>query len=310
MTVEEAQRLVVLSREARWRFPSSFGYPGPEATIELPDRNSFLEAVGVLADSGDGEAAVELAANVWRLWVLSGDLAGGRALLGVALDGAEPKQSRARALALYGDALLAHRQGALEDSRARNEEAMAAAQASGDEEALALAHLGLSRVALEDGDHQRAREHAVRAREFAQSASPRLGQAPLHLHAQSVRLAGEYEEAAALFAESLELNRRIGDQGMVVVELHNLGHVELRRGNVDDAERLFNELGAAEDPYGKAMTSLNQAAVAFARGDRDRAEDLLARTESMLEEAGVEPATDDRLEMDRLRDQLSAPETP
>jgi tetratricopeptide (TPR) repeat protein len=308
VTAVEAQRLVALSREARWLFPSSFGYPGKDATVErlIPEQDAVVEAARVLVESGDREAAVELAANVWRLWVLSGDIAGGRAFLAGALDGGETKPSRARALALYGDGLLAHRQGALEDSRRRNDEALEAAEASGDDEALALAHLGLSRVTLEDGDHEAARKHAVRAREHARAVGPALGPAPIHLHAQSVRLAGNYDEAASLFSESLELNRQIGDQGMVPVELHNLGHVELHRGNVDDAERLFAELGSPNDPYGAAMTHLNRAAVAFARGERDRVEPLLAGAESILEEAGMEPAPDDRYEIESLRTKLRA----
>lgn len=308
MTAEEAQRLVALSREARWLFPSSFGNPGRDATVEplIPEQDALVEAARVLVESGDREAAVELAANVWRLWVLSGDVAGGRAFLAPVLDGAETKPSRAKALALYGDGLLAHRQGALEDSRRRNEDALEAAEASGDDEALALAHLGLSRVTLEDGDHEAAREHAIRAREHARAVSSALGQAPLHLHAQSVRLAGDYDEAASLFSESLELNRRIGDQGMVAVELHNLGHVELHRGNVDEAECHFVELAYPDDPYGAAMTHLNEAAVAFARGERDRAASLLAQAESIFEEAGEEPAPDDLREIENLRTQLGA----
>jgi ATP/maltotriose-dependent transcriptional regulator MalT len=173
---------------------------------------------------------------------------------------------------------------------------------------LALAHLGLSRVAIEDGDHERARSLAAKAREHARALNPALGQAPLHMHAQAIRLAGAYDQAAALFAESLELNRRLGDQGMVGVELHNLGHVEVHRGNIDAAERYFAELaklGAEDDPYGAAMTQLNQAVVAFARGDHERAGALLARTESILAETGTEPAADDQFEIDCLRGQLA-----
>ena len=134
-----------------------------------------------------------------------------------------------------------------------------------------------------------------------------MGQAPLHMHAQATRLAGDYDEAAALFAESLDLNRRIGDQGMVEVELQNLGHVEIHRGNTDAEERCFAELaqlGSSDEPYGEAMTHLNQAVFAFARGDHDRAATLLARAQSILEKSGVEPSSDDRFEIGRLREQL------
>ena len=61
------------------------------------------------------------------------------------------------------------------------------------------------------------------------------------MQAQGTRFTGDFEQAAALFEESLALNRRIGDLGMVGVELHNLGHVEIHRGNIDQAERYFVE---------------------------------------------------------------------
>ncbi len=138
-----------------------------------------------------------------------------------------------------------------------------------------------------------------------------MSQAPLHLHAQSTRLAGDYDGAAELLAESLALNRRLGDRGMVAVELHNLGHVELHRGHTDAAARLFAEcaqLEADDDPYGAAMRELNEAAVAFATGELERARAGLDSADSILEESGTEPASDDRFELDWLRGRLGAAE--
>jgi tetratricopeptide (TPR) repeat protein len=311
----EAERLLALSREARWTFPSSAGNPvlvdeGAGAWVErvVPEQESFVEAARFLIENGDKEAATELAANVWRLWMMSRDIAGGRAFLAAVLDGGEGQPSRARALALYGDGLLAFWQGADDESRGRNKAALDAARAVDDPEALALAHLGLSRVAILDGEYDRARSLAAQAREFARSLDPSMGQAPLHMHAQATRLAGDYDQAAALFAESLDLNRRLGDQGMVGVEQHNLGHVEIHRGNIDVAERYFAEcaeLGSADDPYSAAMTHLNQAVVAFGRGDHDRAGALLASTQSILDETGTDPSSDDQFEIDWLRGQLA-----
>jgi len=301
MTARDAERLLELSRQARWAFPSSMGnplLPGQEAeewvARLVSERESLLDAARML----DDDSALELAARAWRVWMVPRDLAGGRAFLRAVLDGGAGRPSRERALALYGDGLLAFWQGAHEESRHRNEAALAAARAADDPEALALACLGLSRVVLADGDHERARSLAIEAREHARPLAPAMDQAPLHLHAQATRLAGDYDEAAALFEESLALNRRIGDPGMVAVELHNLGHVELHRGNVDAAERYFDELGPAGDPYGAAMTRLSEAALAVARGDGDRARPLLDGIE-------IELAPDDQFELDWLRARLS-----
>ena len=313
MSREEAHRLLERSREVRWRFPSSSGSPvladqDTWAEQLLSEKESFSAAARSLIESGDDHDATELAANVWRLWVMAGDPLGGRAFLAAVLDGREEEPSRAKALALYGDGLLAFMVGAHDDSRARSEASVQAARAVQDPEALALAHLGLSRVAFLDGDYDRARSLAAQARGFAHALDPALGQAPLHMHAQGTRLTGDYDQAAGLFEESLVLNRRLGDLGMVGVELHNLGHVEIHRGNIDAAERYFaecEELGASDDAYSAAMTHLNRAVVAFARGEDDRAKALLRDAESVLGETDPYPAPDDRFELDWLRGQLA-----
>jgi len=310
---EEADRLLERSREARWKFPSSSGSPvlaGQDVWAEqlLSERESFADAARSLIESGDDHKATELGANVWRLWVMARDPLGGRAFLAAVLDSREGEPSRARALALYGDGLLAFMVGAHEDARARSEASLDAARTVHDPEALALAHLGLSRVAFLDGDYERARSLAAQAREFARALDPAMGQAPLHMHAQGTRLTGDYEQAEALLEESLGLNRRLGDQGMVGVELHNLGHVEIHLGNIDAAERYFaacEQLGASDDAYTVAMTHLNQAVLAFARGEHNRAGALLADAESVLEETGTDPAPDDQFEIDWLRGQLA-----
>jgi hypothetical protein len=52
------------------------------------------------------------------------------------------------------------------------------------------------------------------------------------------------------------------------------------------------------------MTHLNQAALAFAAGDSNRAADLLEQTESTLESAGIVLDPDDAFEVEWLRDRL------
>jgi tetratricopeptide (TPR) repeat protein len=312
---DDARRLFELSRRVRWRFPSSLGRPAgqpPEEAVEhlLAEREALPRAAEALLAEGDRAAATELGANAWRLWVLARDPAGGRSFLATVLADGDAQRTRERALALYGDGLLAYRLGDAAASRRLNQEALETAEASADSEALALAYLGLSRTALDDGEHERARDLAGRALELARPLDPALAQGPLHMSAQASRLCGDLDAAAALFAESLALNRRIGDEGMVGVELHNLGHVELRRGDVDTAERLFaegSELWPSDDPYDVAMRGLNDAAIAHARGDNGRAVALLGEAEATLAEAGIEPATDDAAEIARLRAALAAP---
>src|SRR5512132_603745 len=48
------------------------------------------------------------------------------------------------------------------------------------------------------------------ARNHARGLDEPMSQAPLHLHSQALRSLGDDDEAAELFTQSIELNRRIG----------------------------------------------------------------------------------------------------
>src|SRR3989442_2262419 len=314
VTDEKARHLLAISREMRWSFPSSQGTPiirGQAATqwIEqaVKERESYANAARVLLENGNQEASVEIACNAWRLWILARDLDGGRAFLASVLDKGEKKPSRARSLALYGDALFAFRQGKIEESRRRSQAALDGALAVNDREALTLAYLALSRIAFEDGDYPKSLNLAVKSREFAHDLDPSMGQAPLFLHASATRLTGDYDKAAALFEQSLALNRKIRDQGMVAAELQILGFVEIHRGNTDAAERYFTEgekIAPASDPYSAAMAVINKAAIAFLHGNKGESRILLQRAQSLFKEAGIDPGADDQFEIDWLNEQL------
>jgi tetratricopeptide (TPR) repeat protein len=209
---------------------------------------------------------------------------------------------------LYGDSLLAHLQGMVEESRERSQAALDMALVVNDPEALALAYLGLARVAVEKGNYAEALKLAVKARESARGLDPALGQAPLFLHAQSTRLLGDYDRAAELFEQSLSLNRRINDQGMVAAELQNLGFVELHRGNLEHAKHCFTEfetLGFSDDPYFSGMNMFAQAYLVFAEsGEKDRSQTLNQRAQDIFREAGITPGPDDQFEINWIQEQL------
>jgi tetratricopeptide (TPR) repeat protein len=307
--LQAAERLLELSRRARWTFPTSSGPPlrpderEPWAEELLASRANLAEAAAVL----DPDDAVELGANAWRIWMVARELDEGRVFLAASLDrdGGTPRH---RSLALYGDGLLAFWTGAYDESRERNEQALGLARESGDPEALALAHLGLCRSFFGAGDYDQAQAAAKEALKHAEPLGPEMSQALLHGYGQSTRFLGDLDGAADLLGQSLALNRQIDDQGMIPAELHNLGHVELHRGNVDTARRLFEEAEArsqADDPYSVAMSHLNAGALAFADGDRERARQELGAADSALADSGIEPAPDDRFELENLREHLA-----
>src|SRR5437667_5688725 len=181
MSEEKARHMLELSRTLRWEFPTSQGTPiirGQAASRDVEratkERESYANAARVLLENGDEEGAFEIASNAWRLWIVARDLDGGRAFLGSVLDKGEKKPSRARSLALYGAALLAFRQGRIEESRQRSQAALDAALAVDDREALTLAYLAVSRIAFEDGEYAKSASLAVKAREFARDLGPAM----------------------------------------------------------------------------------------------------------------------------------------
>ncbi len=170
-----------------------------------------------------------------------------------------------------------------------------------------MAHLGLSRIAFEQRDFERAQSQAVKARELLNGLAPEYGQAPLFLHAQSVRMLRDYDSASSLFEQSLSLNRAIEDKGMVIAELTNLGRVEIHRGNADIAEQYFNEaekIAGTSDTYDIAMSLINKAALAFLRGDPATAQSLLHRSKTPLTESGIELGPDDKYDIDWLTQKI------
>ena len=195
MTSEEARQFLALSCEAHWAFPSSQGTPiiNGQASSQWVDqavkeRESYVNAVRFLLKNGYEEAAIEIASNIWRLWIVVRDLSGGRVFLAAVLDARDKKPSVARSLSLYGDALSAFKQGKIEESRRMSQATLDAALVVNDREALTLAYLAMSRAAFEDGDYTQSLTLAIKSREFARSLEPAMGQAPLFLHAPATRM--------------------------------------------------------------------------------------------------------------------------
>jgi tetratricopeptide (TPR) repeat protein len=272
------------------------------------EREAVADAVRAFTDAGDPASALELFAGAWRIWLSRGELDEGSAAVATAL-GAPGAESVPlwRARALYADGVLAFRSGDQARSRARNEEALRVARETDDARGECDALTGLARVALRDGRYDDVVALARQARERARAvADAEAEAAPLHLHAAGVRLRQDYAAARELYLESLDLNASLGNPTWVAMEQHNLGWVELHLGNVDEAEARFREhdARALDDAYGDAWSSLNQAAVAAARGDRGEAERLFAAGKEALAKLEVALDPDDRSELEWLSEQL------
>jgi tetratricopeptide (TPR) repeat protein len=246
------------------------------------------------------------AAEHWREWFSSGDFEGGAARISEALDapGADaPSVDRVRVL--YGAHLFAFRRG--EPSRSYAQQTLDLARELGDVRGESDGLTGLARAALRDGDYEAVARFAGEGVRKAREAGDLAAEgSPLHLQAAGLRLGGDYERAREVYLESVALAERLGDEQRKQMEFHNLGWVELHRGDVEAATRMFAERDARSgvDAYSDAWHDLNAAALALGRGDRDEAARLFASGERQLVSLGVALDPDDQFELDWLSGQL------
>jgi tetratricopeptide (TPR) repeat protein len=250
---------------------------------------------------------LEEAAAHWREWFDRGELDEGSARVrdALAAPGADaPSVERVRVL--YGAHLFAFRRG--EPSRAYAREALDLARELGDLRGECDGLTGLARAALREGAYDEVAEYAAEGVRKARAAGDAAAEgAPLHLQAAAARLSGEYDRARELYLESVALADRLGDEQRRQMELHNLGWVELHRGDVEAAARMFAERDARTgiDAYGDAWSDLDAAAVALGRGDRDEALRLFELGRQKLVELGAALDPDDQSEVDWMTRQLA-----
>jgi tetratricopeptide (TPR) repeat protein len=251
--------------------------------------------------------ALREAAEHWREWFDRGEFEEGAARLdeALALDEADaPSVDRVRVL--YGAHLFAFRLG--RPSREYAQRTLDLARLLGDVRGECDGLTGLARAALREGEYEQVAAYAAEGVRKAREAGDAAAEgSPLHLQAAGVRLSGDFERARALYLESVALGDRLGDERRKQMEFHNLGWVELHRGDIDAAARMFAERDARSgmDAYGDAWRDLNAAALALARGDRDEAVRLFEVGRQKLDELGVALDPDDQSEIDWLTGQLA-----
>jgi hypothetical protein len=98
---------------------------------------------------------------------------------------------------------------------------------------------------------------------------------------------GDLDAARDLYDASIALNRELGNEAMIGVEMTNKSWVEINTGRLDEAEELVRgslELTVDEDAYGLAFCLLSLARVHLERGDVSGAE-MLGAAEGVLEAA-------------------------
>ncbi|HEX2234973.1 MAG TPA: tetratricopeptide repeat protein [Actinomycetota bacterium] len=152
-----------------------------------------------------------------------------------------------RARVLADRSLTAHRRRDTPTAHAHARAALAVAEATGDDRALAQAHNVLGSIAAHLGDADAARRHLERSLELGESSGDRGAQvAALNNLGLVLRRTGDATQALELTERALTLSEQTGDRHHRAA-LHN---------NVAD---ILHDLGRAED----AMTHLKQAVALF-----------------------------------------------
>jgi tetratricopeptide (TPR) repeat protein len=284
-----------------------------ELLVEV-DRFAHFRSLAIARTVRAGETRIpgpvttlEQAAAHWREWFDRGEFEEGAARVHEALaaPGAEaPSIERARVL--YGAHLFAFRLG--QPSAAYARQALELARELGDVRGECDGLTGLARAALREGDYAKVAAYAGEGVRKARESGDRGAEgSPLHLQAAGVRLTGDYDGARELYLESVALGDDLGDERRKQTEFHNLGWVELHRGDVESAARMFGERDARSglDAMGDAWTDLNQSALAVARGERAEAARLFESGSRKLDELGAALDPDDQSEFDWLKAQLA-----
>ena len=107
-----------------------------------------------------------------------------------------PDEARVKAEQLYKDGLAAFRRGDQDESRRINEQVLKLGEEHHDDESIVRGLIGLSRIALRDGDHATLRVLCERAMPLWERLEDRsVVTSPIHLLAESARLEGALERA-------------------------------------------------------------------------------------------------------------------
>lgn len=193
-----------------------------------------------------------------------------------------------RAIELERIGYEAFKSGDANRSRELNTESLDLAREAGDPGATIRALAGLMRLALRDGDFEEVERLAGQCDELADAEDDAsLRRMPLHMRAEAARMNGDLIRARGLYDASIRLNRDLGNEAMVAMELANKAWLEIASGRLEDAETLLRtslESGAKDDHYGIAFGLLGLARVELERGSA-RGADILGAAEAELERA-------------------------
>jgi tetratricopeptide (TPR) repeat protein len=131
-------------------------------------------------------------------------------------------------------------QGDFAQARQYAEEALAIYQDLGDQDGTAWTHLTLGEIAAREGNYPRAWTLMEIGLDLYQHIGIK-GYYVLDVMGKTARAQGDLQHAEALFLETLDLSRQVGDQFVIAVSMRNLAWVAFDQGEYARASQWFHE---------------------------------------------------------------------
>jgi serine/threonine-protein kinase PknK len=257
----------------------------------------------------DPAAALRMATALAAFWRISGQIPEGRSWLDRAVAGADARDP-ALSRALYEGAMLAFWQG---DRTAMSlfERSLELATRLHDPTGEAVAICGMARVALGEGDLDRARRQCREALDRVRGTDDTLGRSnALHLLGVTAQMRGDFIEAQGFMNERPQLARQLGHFSSIAAEASNLSVVERQLGNLERAAELAMEalqLSVRRGDEWSIPFDLNSfAAIAAANRDFKRAAKLLGAAAALMDRMATAWPPDEKPHFDRTRSSAEA----
>jgi predicted ATPase/DNA-binding XRE family transcriptional regulator len=203
--------------------------------------------------AGEIDTAARLGIALWRFWYIRGHYEEGRRWLQTLLE--QTTQPEPRAKLLYGQGMLARRQGDIEAAAANLAAALALYRALADTRGVASALRGLGFVYFLKGDESSARVHLEEALVRFRALDDQEGTAVTLDNLGYIRR--DWAEGQRLFQESLALRRQSGNLRGAAMSLAGLASAAIETGDYAAAQRYAQEQLQIDETLGNQAGIIN-----------------------------------------------------
>ena len=224
---------------------SEEGLTGPDATawtkgleVAVPDLQLALH----WAEDNDLDLGLDMAAGLWRWWLLMGRLSLGRGWLAGLLRQAGPRRDERTGRAMCAAAVLAAENGDYHQAVRHAELAMGIFESVGLTERMAFASTVMASAYRYLGDNAAARSSFQDALDLRIALGDRRGVSVAINNMALLELDdGDLQRAQELFERALAIKRELGERRSTAIGLANLADVLIRTSQWEAAERVLAE---------------------------------------------------------------------